>query len=207
MTASATGAGHPPAGGTDWLTRLRDRGALLEGHFRLSSGLHSPHYVQCALLLQHPPDAAEAAEALAARLLPSLGGPPDAVVSPAIGGLVLGHELGRAFGCRALWAERSEEGALAFRRGFRLAAGERVVAAEDVVTTAGSLRELIGLVTAAGAHATGVASLVDRSGGRVAWEVPVASLVRLEGVQVAAAACDLCARGVPLETPGSRADP
>ncbi|MGH7564439.1 MAG: orotate phosphoribosyltransferase [Gemmatimonadota bacterium] len=191
---------------TDWLARLHERGAFLEGHFRLSSGLHSPHYVQGALFLQHPEDARDAAESLAARLLPSLGEPPDAVVSPAIGGLVLGHELGRAFGCRAIWAERGEDGALSFRRGFRLVPGERVVAAEDVVTTAGSLRELIGLVAAAGAYVVGVACLVDRSGGRVSWEVPAASLVRLEGIQVPPGECASCAKGAPLQKPGSRPD-
>lgn len=195
-----------PGGTPDWLARLRERGALLEGHFQLSSGLHSPHYVQCALFLQHPREAAGAAQALAARLLPALGSPPEAVVTPAIGGLVLGHELGRAFGCRALWAERGEEGDLRFRRGFRLTAGQRVVAAEDVVTTAGSLRELIRLVEAEGACVVGVACLVDRSGGLVEWDVPAASLVRLEGRQVPPEECPSCARGVPVEKPGSRPD-
>lgn len=202
IPGSAGGRDDP----TDWLARLRERGALLEGHFRLSSGLHSPHYVQCALFLQHPGDAREAAEALAARLLPSLGGPPDAVVSPAIGGLILGHELGRAFGCRAIWAERGEEGSLTFRRGFRIVPGERVVAAEDVVTTGGSLRELIDLAAAAGAQVVAVASLVDRSGDRVSWDVPAASLVRLEGVQLPPGECPGCAEGVPLRKPGSRPD-
>lgn len=204
MTTRPTGGGRHRDDSNHWLARLRERGALLEGHFRLSSGLHSPHYVQCALFLQHPADAGEAADALATRLLPSLGDPPDAVVSPAIGGLVLGHELGRAFGCRALWAERGGEGRLRFRRGFRLAPGERVVAAEDVVTTAGSLRELIRLVNAEGARVVGVACLVDRSGGRVDWDMPAASLVRLDGVQVPPEECARCAEGVPVEKPGSR---
>ncbi|MGH7557735.1 MAG: orotate phosphoribosyltransferase [Gemmatimonadota bacterium] len=204
MTPEIPSRGDGHDGSTDWLARLRERGALLEGHFRLSSGLHSPHYVQCALFLQHPEDAGEAAESLVARLLPSLGEPPDAVVSPAIGGLVLGHELGRAFGCRAIWAERGEDGALGFRRGFRLAPGERVVLAEDVVTTAGSLRELIRLAAVAGAHVVGVACLVDRSGGRASWDVPYASLVRLDGVQVPPAECAPCAEGVPVQKPGSR---
>lgn len=206
MTAATPAAGRDRDGSPDWLARLRARGALLEGHFRLSSGLHSPHYVQCALFLQHPAEATEAAESLAARLLPKLGDPPDAVVSPAIGGLVLGHELGRAFGCRALWAERGEDGALRFRRGFHLAPAERVVAVEDVVTTAGSLRELIRLVEAERARVVGVACLVDRSGGRVDWDVPAASLVRLDGFQVPAGECTRCAEGMPLEKPGSRPD-
>ncbi|MGH7563596.1 MAG: orotate phosphoribosyltransferase [Gemmatimonadota bacterium] len=204
MIQEVAGGAHGRRGSTDWLARFRERGALLEGHFRLSSGLHSPHYVQCALFLQHPEDAREAAESLVARLLPSLGEPPDTVVSPAIGGLVLGHELGRAFGCRAIWAERGVDGALGFRRGFRIVPGERVVAAEDVVTTGGSLRELIRLVTAAGGQVVGVACLVDRSGGRVSWEVPAASLVRLEGVQVPSGECASCAEGLPVQKPGSR---
>ena len=204
MTGPPAAAGEDRGDTVDWLSRLRERGALLEGHFRLSSGLHSPHYVQCALLLQHPADARDAAEALAGRLLPTVAATPDVVVSPAIGGLVLGHELGRALGCRAIWAERGEDGRLRFRRGFRLSPGERVVVAEDVVTTAGSVRELIELVTAAGARVIGVGCLVDRSGGRIRWEVPVACLVALEGMQVPAAECAQCADGKPLEKPGSR---
>lgn len=203
MTVATPEAGTPGEA-PDWLARLRARGALLEGHFRLSSGLHSPHYVQCALFLQHPGEAAEAAQALAARLGPALVEPPEAVLTPAIGGIVLGHELGRAFGCRALWAERGEEGSLRLRRGFRLEPGERVVVAEDVVTTAGSLRELVRLIEAEGAHVVGVTCLVDRSGGRVEWDVPAVSLVQLDGRQVPPEDCPDCARGVPLEKPGSR---
>lgn len=191
----------------DWLARLRGRGALLEGHFALSSGLHSPHYVQCARLLQWPEDAAAAAMAIVDALRPSIGHAPDAIVSPAIGGLVLGHEVGRAWGCRALWAERDAEGALGFRRGFELVAGERVVAVEDVVTTAGSLRELFGRCEAAGATVVGVAALVDRSAGAVGWDVPATALVELEGVQVPPDRCPQCAGGLPLDRPGSRPAP
>lgn len=190
-----------------WLDRLRARGALLEGHFRLSSGLHSPHYVQCALFLQHPEEARRAAEALAARLRERIPQPPAAVVSPAIGGLVLGHELGRALGCRAVWVERVADGRLDLRRGFGFAPGEPVVAVEDVVTTAASLRELIQVVAARGARVLGVASLVDRSGNRVEWEVPAVRLVRLDAVQLAPETCPLCRAGVPVEKPGSRPDP
>lgn len=190
-------------GGT-WLERLRERGALLEGHFRLSSGLHSPHYVQCARLLQHPEDAAEAGAELARRLEARLGERPATVVSPAIGGIVLGHEVARAFGARAIWAERDAGGALAFRRGFELAEGEPVVAVEDVVTTAGSLRELVERVRGAGGRVLGVATLVDRSGGAVAWDVPAVSLATLEGVQVEPSECPRCAAGEPVVKPGSR---
>jgi orotate phosphoribosyltransferase len=190
-----------------WLDRLRARGALLEGHFRLSSGLHSPHYVQCALFLQHPDEARRAAEALAGRLRERIAEPPAAVVSPAIGGLVLGHELGRALGCRAVWVERGPDGKLDLRRGFGFAPGERVVAVEDVVTTAASLRELIQVVEARGARVVGVASLVDRSGDRVSWDVPAVRLVRLDPVQHPVEACPQCRAGIPVEKPGSRPDP
>lgn len=194
----------PPA--TDWLARLRAHGALLDGHFRLSSGLHSRHYVQCALLLQHPAEAAAAGAALVRRLAPRLGAPPAAVLSPAIGGIVLGHETARAWGCRAIWAER-EAGALAFRRGFSLGAGEPVVAVEDVVTTAGSLRELVALAERAGAVVVGAGALVDRSGGRIDWDGAWASLVTLDAVQVPEDACPQCAAGEPVARPGSRRGP
>ena len=198
-----SGAGHTPDGG--WIERLRARGALLDGHFRLSSGLHSPSYVQCALLLQHPEEAAAAGAALAERLSGRVGRPPQTVVSPAIGGIVLGHEVARAWGARAVWAERAgPEGGLAFRRGFGLAPGERVVAVEDVVTTAGSLRELVALCREAGAEVVGVAALVDRSGGRVDWDVPWASLVEVEVEQHAPESCPQCAAGIPAIKPGSR---
>ncbi|MBW3555222.1 MAG: orotate phosphoribosyltransferase [Gemmatimonadetes bacterium] len=194
---------------TEWLERLRAHGALLEGHFLLSSGLHSPHYVQCARFLQHPAEAAAAGAALADALAGSLGAPPDVVVSPAIGGIVLGHEVGRALDRRAVWAERSEgarEAALAFRRGFVMVPGESFVAVEDVVTTAGSLRELITVAEAAGGRLAGVATLVDRSGGKVEWSVPSVALVTIDGVQHPPESCPLCAEGAPLLKPGSRPD-
>jgi orotate phosphoribosyltransferase len=198
-----TGQGRAADGG--WIDRLRARGALLEGHFRLSSGLHSPSYVQCALLLQHPDDAAAAGGELAERLARRVATPPETIVSPAIGGIVLGHEVARAWGARAVWAERSgPEGGLAFRRGFALSPGERVVAVEDVVTTAGSLREVVDLCREAGAEVVGVATLVDRSGGSVTWELPWASLVEIEVAQHPPASCPQCAAGIPAVKPGSR---
>lgn len=198
------------AGGTrgpvgDWMERLRARGALLDGHFRLSSGLHSSTYVQCALLLQHPEDAAAAGAALAERLSKRIAPEPDAIVSPAIGGIVLGHEVARAWGSRAVWAERGgAEAGFTFRRGFALSPGERVVAVEDVVTTAGSLRELVSLCREAQAEVVGVATLVDRSGGRVEWDVPWASLVAIEVEQHRPESCPQCAAGISAVKPGSR---
>lgn len=191
----------------EWLSRLRRCGALLEGHFRLSSGLHSAQYVQCARLLAHPDNAEKAARALVEGLNPIVGDPPDVVVSPAIGGIVLGHEIARAWGCRAVWAERrGERGELVFRRGFELERGARVVAVEDVVTTAGSLRELVALVERESARVIGVAYIVDRSAGEATWEVPSAALVQLQAEQMVAERCPLCDAGVPVTKPGSRPD-
>jgi orotate phosphoribosyltransferase len=200
---SSAAADRPAAG--DWLARLRARGALLDGHFRLSSGLHSPAYVQCALLLQHPEDAAAAAAALVEKLARRVKPAPATIVSPAIGGIVLGQEVARAWGARAIWAERAGSGAeLAFRRGFALAPGERVVAVEDVVTTAGSIREVVALCRKAGAEVVGAGAVVDRSAGGVRWDVPWASLVEIEVEQHAPESCPQCAAGIPVIKPGSR---
>lgn len=188
----------------DWLERLRRREALLDGHFRLSSGLHSPHYVQCARLLEWPEDAESAGRAVAERLRPLLASDPAAVVSPAIGGIVLGHEVARAFGSRAIWAERADEQRLTFRRGFALEPDESVVAVEDVVTTATSLWELLERVRESGARVVGVAALVDRSGGTIDWKEPFVTLAAIGGVQVPPEECPQCAAGVPVVKPGSR---
>lgn len=196
--------------GGDWLSRLRARGAVLEGHFRLTSGLHSPVYVQCARLLQHPQDAAEAAVALVQALSASVGEPPDVVVSPAIGGIVLGHEVARAWGCRAIWAERdlaAPAAPLVFRRGFAIEPGERVVAVEDVVTTAGSLLELAALAERSGGSVVGLAAIVDRRGpgergapGGAPW----GALAAVDAPRYEPSGCPLCAAGAPLQKPGSR---
>ncbi len=189
----------------EWLERLRARGALLDGHFRLSSGLHSPAYVQCALLLQHPADAAAAGTALVEILSDRVSPAPATIVSPAIGGIVLGQEVARAWGARAIWAERPGSGSeLAFRRGFSLAPGERVVAVEDVVTTAGSIREVVALCHSAGAEVVGAAAVVDRSAGGVPWDVPWAALVEILVEQHAPESCPQCAAGIPVVKPGSR---
>ena len=201
---SSAGADRP-TGGSDWLARLRARGALLDGHFRLSSGLHSPAYVQCALLLQHPDDAGAAGAALVEELAGRVTPAPATIVSPAIGGIVLGQEVARAWGARAIWAERAGSGAeLTFRRGFTLAAGERVAVVEDVVTTAGSIREVMALCRSAGAEVVAAAAVVDRSAGGARWDVPWASLVEIAALQHAPESCPQCAAGVAVVKPGSR---
>src|ERR1044072_5373617 len=154
------------------LTIFRRSGALLEGHFRLSSGLHSPGYLQCALVLQHPAEAEAFGAAIADRVR-SLA--PDVVLSPALGGIVIGQEVGRALGVRAVFAGR-QDGKLTLRRGFSLQPGERVLVVEDVVTTGGSTQETIDEARAAGATVVGAASIIDRSGGQQNLDVPYHAL-------------------------------
>jgi orotate phosphoribosyltransferase len=182
------------------LETFRRSGALLEGHFRLSSGLHSNGYLQCALVLQHPRTAASLAEALAAT---AAAWSPAAVLSPALGGVVIGHEVARALGVRAMFAER-QEGRLALRRGFSIAPGERILVVEDVVTTGLSTRETMDVARAAGADVVGAASLVNRSGGKADLGVPLVSLLAIDLPTWDEAACPLCAQGVPVVKPGSR---
>jgi orotate phosphoribosyltransferase len=184
----------------DVLDRFRRAGALLEGHFRLTSGLHSPGYLQCALVLQHPGDAEALGAAIAARVR-ELG--VQAVLSPALGGIVIGQEVGRALGVRAIFAER-QDGRLTLRRGFALAPGERVLVVEDVVTTGGSTRETIDVARAAGAMVVGAAAIVDRSGGQQQIDVPLHVLVEVLLPTYDPASCPLCLSGQPVVKPGSR---
>jgi orotate phosphoribosyltransferase len=179
---------------------FRRSGALLEGHFRLSSGLHSPTYLQSALVLQHPAHAETLGRALAERVR-SLGA--SVVLSPALGGIVIGQEVGRALGVRAIFAER-QDGVLALRRGFTIAPSDRVLVVEDVVTTGGSTRETMQVAVAAGGTMAGAAALIDRSGGHAALDAPFHALVRIEVPVYQPAACPLCAHGVPVVKPGSR---
>src|SRR6478752_9502964 len=154
------------------LDMFRKSGALLEGHFRLSSGLHSNGYMQSALVLQHPDHAAALGRALADAVRPL---DPHVVLSPALGGLIIGHEVARALGVRAIFAER-QDNALTLRRGFSLAPDDRVVVIEDVVTTGGSTRETMAVATAAGATVVGAGAIVDRSGGTSTLDVPFPAL-------------------------------
>ena len=183
------------------LERFRAAGALLEGHFRLTSGLHSPGYLQCALVLQHPADAEACGRALAKQVR-SLGA--TVVLSPALGGIVIGHETGRALGVRAIFAERQEK-ALTLRRGFTLEPGERVLVVEDVVTTGGSTRETIAVARTAGAEVVGAAAIIDRSGGQQRLDVPFRALASVALPTYEVDDCPMCARGEPIVKPGSRA--
>jgi orotate phosphoribosyltransferase len=183
------------------LERFRAVGALLDGHFRLTSGLHSSGYLQCALVLQHPAEAAACGEAIAAQVR-SLGA--TAVLSPALGGIVIGQEVGRALGVRAIFAER-QDGTLTLRRGFTLSPADKVLVVEDVVTTGGSTRETIDVARAAGAEVVGAASIIDRSGGRQRLDVPYHALATVALPTYEAADCPMCAAGQPIVKPGSRA--
>ena len=184
----------------DVLDRFRKVGALLEGHFRLTSGLHSPGYLQCALVLQHPREAEACGAAIAGRVR-ALGA--QAVLSPALGGIVIGHEVARALGVRAIFAER-QDGTLTLRRGFTLSRGERVLVVEDVVTTGGSTQETIEVARAAGAQVVGAAAIIDRSGGQQRIDVPFHALATVVLPAYEPASCPLCAAGQPVVKPGSR---
>lgn len=189
------------------LDLFRQRGALLDGHFLLSSGLHSPKYLQCARVLMDPPIASRLGAELAAALRPKLGGVvADVVVAPALGGVIVGHEVARALGCRGLFTER-QEGGMTLRRGFTLAVGEKAVVVEDVITTGKSTREVIEVVQAQGAQVVAVGSLVDRSGGEADLGVGRASLLAIEVPTYTQEQCPLCAAGSRPEKPGSRPTP
>ena len=183
------------------LSLFRRSGALLEGHFRLSSGLHSSGYLQCALVLQHPTHAEALGRALAAELS---GFGATVVLSPAMGGLIIGHEVGRALGVRAMFSERVE-GAMALRRGFSLSAADRVVVIEDVLTTGGSTRDTMAAARTAGGTVLAAGAIVDRSGGAPALDVPFRSLLSLVLPTYQPESCPMCAAGAPVTKPGSRA--
>ena len=182
------------------LDLFKESGALLEGHFRLSSGLHSNGYLQSALVLQHPRHAETLGQALAALVAPHK---PTAVLSPALGGIVIGHEVARALGVRAVFAER-QDGALQLRRGFTLGAGDTLVVIEDVVTTGGSTVETIEVAKAHGAAVAAAGSIIDRSGGKSQLPVPYHALVSLSLPTWSEAECPLCKQGSTAVKPGSR---
>jgi orotate phosphoribosyltransferase len=179
-------------------------GAYLKGHFRLTSGLHSPEYLQCALVLQHPRHAETLGKALAEGLSGLVEQKIDTVVSPAMGGLIIGHEVARALGARHIFTERDAERKMTLRRGFAVQPGETIVVIEDVITTGGSSAEVVDLLKAAGAKVLAAGSIIDRSGGRASLGVPRLALATLNVVSWEPAACPLCAEGLPVVKPGSR---
>ena len=182
------------------IDEFKQTGALLEGHFQLTSGLHSTVYLQCARVLQFPEKAEAFGRAIAQKFA-------DAgirlVASPAIGGIVIGHEVARALGARFIWTER-EAGVMTLRRGFELKPRERTLVVEDVITTGGSTRETIEALKSAGADVVAAASIIDRSGGSVEVGVPRVALATLKVLSVEPSMCDACAMGEPAVKPGSR---
>ena len=181
------------------LNTFRETGAYLNGHFRLTSGLHSSEYLQCALVLQHPAIAERFGRELAAKL-----GAANVVVSPAVGGLIIGHEVARALGARFLFSERDASGKMTLRRGFSIMPGETAVVIEDVVTTGGTTREVIDLLQSRGAVVSAAASIIDRSGGRADLGVPRVALATLDVIAWTPEECPLCKQGIEVVKPGSR---
>lgn len=185
------------------LDLFKTTGALLEGHFRLTSGRHSNTYFQCAKVLQYPEHLSTVCSRIAGHFRDS---GVETVVSPAIGGIVVGTEVGRQLGVKTIFAER-KEGKMTIRRGFSLEKGERVVVIEDVITTGGSVAEVIELINTAGASLVGVGSVVDRSNGKVKLAGNQYSVLAMEVISFDPEECPLCKAGLPVETPGSRANP
>lgn len=184
----------------DVLKHFRQTDALLEGHFILSSGLHSSSYLQCALALQDPADAAQFGRAIAARFVDH---GIETVASPAIGGLVVGFATAQALNARFLWTER-QDGAITLRRGFVLRPGEKILVVEDVITTGGSTRECISALEQNGGKVVAAASIIDRSGGTADVGVPRISLVEMDVPTYRPDDCPMCARGDVAYKPGSR---
>ncbi|KAB2951300.1 orotate phosphoribosyltransferase [Heliorestis acidaminivorans] len=183
---------------------FRESEALLEGHFRLTSGRHSNRYVQCAQVLQYPHYTDKLANHLAEQLEKTLGkGTTELIIGPAMGGIIVAYAVGQALGLRAIFAER-ENGIMKLRRSFQIEKGQKVVVCEDVVTTGGSVREVMQVVEEAGGEVIAVASLVDRSNGQVDFGVPFCAAMTMEVLSWDPAECPLCQEGTPAIKPGSR---
>ena len=187
------------------LELFRSTGAYLTGHFRLTSGLHSPEYLQCALVLQHPRHAEKLGQLLAEALRKLAPGGVSTVASPALGGLIIGHEVARALGARFIFTERDPATKkMTLRRGFTVAPGETALVVEDVVTTGGSTRDVVDVLQAAGASVLAAASIIDRSGGAAEVGVPRTALVTLKVAAHQPDDCPLCRQGIAVVKPGSR---
>lgn len=181
------------------LAKFKELGVLKTGHFQLTSGLHSAQYMQCAAVFEYPKIAAEIVE----LLIPKLPQDIDTVMAPAIGGINLGYEVARNLGCRFIFAER-EQGRMTMRRGFTLTPGERVLVVEDVVTTGGSVKEVLEIARSCGCSVQGVGCIVDRSQDELDFQAPFVSLVRVAIETYQPDQCPLCLAGQPLTKPGSR---
>lgn len=187
------------------LAFFEQTGAYLRGHFRLTSGLHSPEYLQCALVLQHPAIAERLGAELAAKLKEIGGEAPDLVVAPAMGGLIIGHGVARAFGVRFVFTERdAATRQMQLRRGFTIPAGAKAVIVEDVITTGGSTREVVEILESMGVKVLAAGSIMDRSGGMADVGVERAALATLSVQTFNEESCPLCAQGIPVVKPGSR---
>lgn len=187
------------------LDLFRLTGAYLEGHFRLTSGLHSDRYLQCALVLEHPKAAEKLGRMLAAALEPKLAAGVSVVISPALGGLIIGHEVARALGARHIFTERDPESKkMVLRRGFSVQPGEIACVIEDVITTGGSTADVIAVLRAAGANVVAAGSIIDRSGGKAEVGVPRVALATLNVAAYNPDDCPLCRQGLRLVKPGSR---
>lgn len=184
----------------DILEIFHTNNALLSGHFRLSSGLHSQNYLQCALVLQYPDIAAKLAKEIAKKFSKEKI---NAVVGPALGGITLAYEIARAVGVRGLFTER-QDGKMVLRRGFSVKSGERVLVAEDVITTGGSTKEVIDVVKDSGGVVVGVASIIDRSSAPVDFGVRFEALAKIKIETYKEEGCPLCKQGIPVTKPGSR---
>lgn len=182
------------------IEHFRSTDALLEGHFILSSGLHSPKYLQCALALQYPFDSEKFGRAIAEHFVDA---GIETVASPAIGGLVIGYEVAKALNVRFIWTER-KEGEMTLRRGFSIKKGEKILAVEDVITTGGSIKECIDVLKSHGGNVINAASIIDRSGGRVDVGVPRISLLEMNVPSFEPENCPMCEEGTEAVKPGSR---
>ncbi len=187
------------------ISLFRSTGAYLEGHFRLTSGLHSPNYLQCALVLRHPAAAEQLGRSLAAELRGIVHEPVALVVSPALGGLIIGHEVARALATPFLFTERDPETRkMLLRRGFTVQPGETAVVVEDVITTGGSTVDVVEALRSAGARVLAAGSIIDRSGGQADVGVPRVALATLQVAAYRPEDCPLCRQGLPVVKPGSR---
>ncbi len=186
------------------LELFRSTGAYLQGHFRLTSGLHSSEYLQSALVLRHPAAAEKLGRLLAEQLRGIESGAISLVVSPALGGMIIGHEVARALGTPFLFTERDADRKMTLRRGFSLTPGQTAVVVEDVITTGGSTQEVIEILTDAGVRVLAAGSIIDRSGGHADVGVPRVALATMQVAAHYPEQCPLCALGIPVVKPGSR---